>query len=405
MLQKTKIFITILFSALFAEKIYACGDTTITGPPRLCPGESTTYDASTTHDGTYWEWSVDGAGAEVFDLYTGSWETYYVTLSTADPWITVSRDETELRVLSNAADGMVTLKYLMADVPVPGQDTHNIYIGAPTSSSGSLTGPTVIQNCNNSEITINLSPSANWSRTSWTVESGLSIVSQSANSITVKGSNPSTTGSKFIKANMIWTSTVGGSCGSSTITKNVSLTGQPSSNNIQIFAEGIGASNNNTLCSSGTSLIDAFYSNNIMDTWEWDLPSSWTTFVSGNHVTVTSAGIGGQNVRVRARNECGWTGWKTKYIPVEDCSGGPLFLSPNPATNEATLEEVASAKSTTKNEKEYEVKFYDNTKMKKRFPKVKIGGKLNVSTLKKGTYIVHIIDPDETVVKTRIIID
>lgn len=123
---------------------------------------------------------------------------------------------------------------------------------------------------------------------------------------------------------------------------------------------------------------------------------------------VTSANVGGANVSVRAHSSsCGWTDWKTQYIAVEVCGLMALMtLSPNPASNEVTLLEKQDENNTVKkkNEKEYEIKFYDNTSLKTNRSKVKVGDKINVSSLKKGTYIVHIIAPDQSVEKSRLII-
>lgn len=101
-------------------------------------------------------------------------------------------------------------------------------------------------------------------------------------------------------------------------------------------------------------------------------------------------------VRIRAKNTCGWSDWSPYFsLTVQDCGGGWYMVSPNPATSEVTV--TASNNKTTasaKNATITEVNIYDQTgtlKKQQKFGKVK-KATVNTSNLPYGIYIIEIVN-------------
>jgi hypothetical protein len=91
-------------------------------------------------------------------------------------------------------------------------------------------------------------------------------------------------------------------------------------------------SGTNAICAGERSFISAEHILSPMDSWQWILPSYWNTVITANSLKVSYPPSGSSDyVSVRAHNSCGWTAWKTMYVPVENCSG-PMMLSPNPVS-------------------------------------------------------------------------
>ena len=141
--------------------------------------------------------------------------------------------------------------------------------------------------------------------------------------------------------------------------------------------------------------------------WVW--PSGWT-YISGQNTanlalqtgTTGSGGIIGAQVVNICLNPGSYA---TMYTSVTGICGYSLFVSPNPATGEATIELVSDTKETLAGGTEWEFEVYDSMKgMKEKKTNIKTAQtKINTSSWKDGVYIVRAKIGDEVITEKLVV--
>ena len=265
-----------------------------------------------------------------------------------------------------------------------------------------------MQNCNSTQNTYTLNPANSWVYNWWSTSSGLTTISSSSSNIKVQATSTTATGTQFVKAKMKWKDASGATCGTKYITKSIGLTGFLNSEDISIDINAAADLSGYNICSTGENMISVFYDGfGDVGSWEWSFPNGWEVEMGYNDLYIITSAPTSGTVNIRGRNGCGTSAWKSFYIYSNECTGelDLLIISPNPAANEVSLEENSNVDTNIKEKNEYDVVFYKNTRMVNKHSSVQVGDKINISRLNKGTYIVHIIAPDKTVIKTRIMVD
>ncbi|MBA4408156.1 MAG: hypothetical protein C0397_01880 [Odoribacter sp.] len=140
--------------------------------------------------------------------------------------------------------------------------------------------------------------------------------------------------------------------------------------------------------------------------WIW--PSGWT-YISGQGTTnlALQTGTTGSSgtVAVQATNACGSGSYATKYTSVTGICGYSLTVSPNPATNEATIELINTVEEKATETPEWELEVFSpgqllKTKTGKLKDKIH---KLNTQGWKDGVYIVRAIINGEPLTEKLVI--
>ena len=203
------------------------------------------------------------------------------------------------------------------------------------------------------------------------------------------------------------------SCGlATTITKSVWV-GSPSSWSIQL-------KNMFTqmpiyeLCSGEANYLEASYSGNLtIDDWGWggDWSVGYPNYPDKSIASVTPYGYSSYGVvSVRAHNSCGWSFWNYNPMTVVSCGGGYYYsMSQNPTSNELTISFTKSNGNASEKSKvsgtpppeanvSVSVEIYNSTQTRLLSANGNISDgdiKINTSSLKPGSYIVHVLVNDK----------
>ena len=141
--------------------------------------------------------------------------------------------------------------------------------------------------------------------------------------------------------------------------------------------------------------------------WVW--PSSWT-YVSGQGTRYLALQTGptgsGGIIGAQAVNICLNPGsYATMYTSVTGICGYSLFVSPNPATGETTVELVNDSKEVLAALTEWELEVYDSMQgLKEKKANLKaLQTKINTSSWKDGVYIVRAKIGDEVITEKLVV--
>jgi hypothetical protein len=113
-------------------------------------------------------------------------------------------------------------------------------------------------------------------------------------------------------------------------------------------------------------------------------------------------------IKLRARNTCGWSSWKSITVDVEDnCGGWYLMFTPNPANGETILSIEISATKETANKSaatetvfdknvEWNIEVYDNFKKSRLIMNKQKGKSMQMETAnwENGVYVVRVLYKD-----------
>ncbi len=250
-----------------------------------------------------------------------------------------------------------------------------------------------------------------YSKVTWTLSSNLvKIQSSGDTTITVSPSSSSVWGSGTVTAKIDY-------CGFSKQVSKTVWIGKPTSSYIAAD-DGFGIMEIST-CE--TISAEAYYSkdHNIIE-YEWDMPyaSDWeiTEEYGGGGISYRYVEVdywedpvpSYETIKIRARNSCGWSDWKSTTWSVDDCGGYYMMMSPNPADDLLTLsfmskEEIdynEGLKSNTNSEvtrnwrelPEYEVLILHEDKgLIKKLSSQDKQLEINTANLEPGMYFVHLI--------------
>lgn len=258
----------------------------------------------------------------------------------------------------------------------------------------SLTGSNIVCGSNTS---FNLQNGG--SNVTWQVSSNLLIVSSNNNSITVKAKTTSVYGSGFIRAILPY----------ETLQKDVWV-GKPLASNISIW--------NSTQTSypydttpTGTPIefVVGYPPTNRCDILDVEWEVSYGTYIMngsfpcfGSNYTTNKLIVftepGTQYVRVRIRNNCGWSDWKTISIYVTQGYGGYYRIYPNPTSEILNItklvqnnisHEIDLQKNMSSNIETYELYDFNSKLILKG--KLSNQNSIDTSKYKKGIYFLKII--------------
>ena len=139
--------------------------------------------------------------------------------------------------------------------------------------------------------------------------------------------------------------------------------------------------------------------------YNWTVPSAWTKFYTlQNIISINTNSSPGGPITVNATNTA--TGCNntiqiiTGYMGSSyDCGSYYLGFSPNPATNETTLEIIPQGEKTIDENTQWELEVYDQQQsLKEKNSKIKgKQTKINTSAWKDGVYIVRVKIGDEMI--------
>ncbi|MBD3629345.1 T9SS type A sorting domain-containing protein [Cyclobacterium sp.] len=221
------------------------------------------------------------------------------------------------------------------------------------------------------------------------------------------------------------TFTVQTSCGSFQVEKPMWV-GVPKQNDTSIQP------NSYPLCTNQAIYFNAYYnktdpgnSESDIINYEWIPPTTGCYTVGGkNQVMICNFSQDGYyDMRVRAQNACGVSGWFWFYPFVENCYYYAVNINPNPAEDFINVEMVQTPTSQNDegqkdglnpmesrnsefsfNKLDYEIKIYDQEGyLKVSHKSEKENLNIDISSLAPGRYYVHIEHPDG-VIKRQILV-
>lgn len=270
-------------------------------------------------------------------------------------------------------------------------------------SNTSITGADFL--CTTSNYTV----PAGGASYNWTITLGADLVSLSANGT----ANISVTAFPNVSGQVILSLIMGGNCGNLTLTKTIWV-GVP-----QIT--GLICPNDSTIC-SGTFCqqelgLPSFDLTNSLEAnvmgmtttemwektnWEWERINTNIVIAQntqGNLIYVAPNYIGQTGVRVRAKNNCGWSEWSELYFEVVNCSNNLMRLSedektflvyPNPS-NEIVNIDLRDANNLPEKNAKISGELFDIMGKSKAKIQIKDNrASFFVSGLNKGVYVLKI---------------
>lgn len=136
--------------------------------------------------------------------------------------------------------------------------------------------------------------------------------------------------------------------------------------------------------------------------YTWSVPSAWTTFYTwSNMISINTNSTPGGPIAVNAITCCSNNAQIiTSYMGSSyNCGSYYLGFSPNPATNETTLEIIPQDGKTIDENTQWELEVYDQQQsLKEKNSKIKgKQTKINTSAWKDGIYIVRVKIGDEMI--------
>lgn len=140
---------------------------------------------------------------------------------------------------------------------------------------------------------------------------------------------------------------------------------------------------------------------NVTSSYNWSLtPGIFNNYFNpgGLNCYVTWYRAGEYVLTLNTQNTCPGTS-ATYYYPISVAAGRYLSISPNPTTDETTLELVSNSKESLKEDIEWSLEIYDSMqRMKEKKTKIKDKQtKLNTASWKDGVYIIRVIIGDKTI--------
>jgi|GEM_PF-976572 len=221
------------------------------------------------------------------------------------------------------------------------------------------------------------------------------------------------------------TFTVQTSCGSFQVEKPMWV-GVPKDNDITITP------NYYPICTNETTYFNSYYNKTDPGNSESDIVNyDWIAPIPGcytvgnkNQVMICNFSQDGYyNMRVRAQNACGVSGWFWSYPFVENCYYYAVNINPNPAEDFINIEMVQTPTSQNDsgqkeafdpmgsknsehsfNKLDYEIKIYDQGGyLKANHKSTEENQTIDISSLAPGRYYVHIEHPDG-VIKRQILV-
>ncbi len=193
--------ITMLFSFLifFSIHAFSLGDVTyatIEGSENMCPGSEVLYTVNSNNTHASWTWSC--TNCEVQDPADGQWKTTYTHEAYGIPGGFISNEQSNVRF--SATGSSSTIYYSTTANSGTDSDSHVVSLSAPNTPAGSISGLSRLQNCSSTQNTYTLSPANSWERVSWSLSSGLTMISHTNTSVVVEATNTSSTGIQYIYA-------------------------------------------------------------------------------------------------------------------------------------------------------------------------------------------------------------
>jgi subtilisin family serine protease len=267
--------------------------------------------------------------------------------------------------------------------------------GNLSNETGEISGPYLVCTSNKSYTLNDIPPN---STVSWTYSSNLTYVSgQGTSTLTVKGKS-SYNSSGWVKA----TITTQNSCSNATRTKNI----------------WVGKFNSTVVTGTAAVCPDTYYTytaqvpggHSSSYSYTWSYPSNWMwPYYSQNTFRIKTPMYNPEygTVRVSITNTCGTSSYSGITVYPSYSCGYYYSYYPNPVSEELTIEAVDATtdKTLTTNTVDFSVDLYDSDKKLVKQAKNKENKiTINVESLKKGTYFLHIKDKNE-VLKKQIIIE
>jgi len=192
--------------------------------------------------------------------------------------------------------------------------------------------------------------------------------------------------------------------------------GTPISQDITLTVESLNS--NGTLCTDNPNAIMADHPGGnrfgYIREYEWRISNGWQiTHHPGDNgiyadnfivsVIPLSPLPGSPTVSVRARSECGWGAWKEVQIPAVSCSRTmcAFTLSPNPATDEVTLQltetdEVSGLSVLSTDRTPYEIQIWSGMTMLRSFRTNEPTFQISMAGLPAGLYFVRVVKDGQT---------
>ena len=192
--------------------------------------------------------------------------------------------------------------------------------------------------------------------------------------------------------------------------------GTPISQDITLTVESLNS--NGTLCTDNPNAIMADHPGGnrfgYIREYEWRISNGWQiTHHPGDNgiyadnfiVSVIPLSLlpGSPTVSVRARSECGWGAWKEVQIPAVSCSRTmcAFTLSPNPATDEVTLQltetdEVSGLSVLSTERIPYEIQLWSGMTMLRSFRTNEPTFQISMAGLPAGLYFVRVVKDGQT---------
>ena len=335
------ILLTLSFSPLFSSTVLAAG--TLLGPSKVCPGTTAEYRyrAKSCYDGPVYYWEC--SNCEVWDYTNQQWSNtaYY----------------------ANGLGGAVDVRFLnstgsTATIEVTGTFdllcttywTKTVQLGGG-SQSAFIIGDDELLNCGNYSNTYSVyNLGSGWQVGSWSASSGLTIVSTSGTTATVKPSSSSQTGSKTLTAYIYWVDPEGQTCTTTSLTKTITIT------NPYMYVSG-----SPQICPGGIFTFEAKFDGAESPipgaTYSWSYPSGLIPQggTTGAYITLynpTNVTTGGA-LNASATVSCGT--YNNSLTIYTYCAGGYAYsASPNPTQDVMKInieklgtEETGSAEEST----------------------------------------------------------
>ncbi|WP_303318470.1 M4 family metallopeptidase [Flavivirga abyssicola] len=251
--------------------------------------------------------------------------------------------------------------------------------------------------CFSGSETYNLTGLPTNAAVSWSVSSRLQILSSNNNSITVKASSSSTSGSATITATYL---------GTSDVVKSVWV----GNGSVDYIEFNNGAGGTGYWCTSHNNNTYKIYPKLSGDTHEFRLRKypnlnivyTSPTIYSGNTGTIYyTPSPGWYELEVRRTNDCGTSSWFGYEVEFVNCStgggggeGGEFFISPNPSSYILKIQKKQKNKSlnsqSKSNKGDFSFKFYNFNGVLLKGGVLNDGYELDVSKYPKGRYILKI---------------
>ncbi len=142
-----------------------------------------------------------------------------------------------------------------------------------------------------------------------------------------------------------------------------------------------------------------------IDKWDWRVTSG-EIFVSGlknENATIYPRPSSPPSfmIEIRALNKCGWTDWKRLLAYAVSSGACPFSLSPNPATDEVTLQlmetdEVSGLSVLSTNRSTYEIQLWSGMTMLRSFRTNEPTFQIPMAGLPAGLYFVRVVKDGQT---------